>query len=404
MSVQQASQVGLTRDGSLVHEQLSGCRAKEESMRRNLGLVIIRGLLATVVVASMFAASSDAAPGSRDSLAPTLRKEMKNLVTAGVPGVVVLVRRDGRTVRLASGYSNLAKKTPMHVGDRFRIGSVTKSFVATVLLQLAGEGKLSLEDSIDRWLPGVVPKGEDITIRHLLGHRSGLFDYLADEKVLQPYLSGNFGYVWTPQQLIAVATSHAPPFEPGAKFSYSNTNYILLGLIVEAASGNSVGSELRQRIFKPLGLRSTFLATSQRIPGAHAHGYLVSGNDPLQDVTLVSPSYVWTAGGIVSTASDVADFYRALLRGRLLKPALLREMETASVGYGLGLAKTRLPCGDIFGHNGALASYLTYAFNSKDGKRQFVVLANSLTVDDQVGSKQAQRTFQRLLQTAACGA
>jgi D-alanyl-D-alanine carboxypeptidase len=373
-------------------------------VRRNLGPRIVRGLLATVIVASLFAASSAAAPGSRDSLAPTLRKEMKNLVAAGVPGVVVLVRRDGRTVRLASGYSNLAKKTPMHVGDRFRIGSVTKSFVATVVLQLAGEGKLSLEDSIERWLPGVVPNSEDITIRHLLGHRSGLFDYLADEQVLKPYLSGDFGHVWTPPQLISVATAHPRLFEPGTKFSYSNTNYIVLGLIVEAASGNSVGTELRRRIFKPLALRSTFLATSQRIPGAHAHGYLVNGNDPLQDVTLVSPSYVWTAGGIVSTASDVAGFYRALLGGRLLKPALLQEMEKISDGYGLGLFKTHLPCGDVFGHNGALAAYLTYAFNSKDGNRQFVVLANSLTFDDQVGSKQAQRAFQRLLQTAACGA
>jgi D-alanyl-D-alanine carboxypeptidase len=374
-------------------------------MRRNLGLIIVRGLLATVVVASLFAASSAAAPGSRDSLAPVLRKEMKNLVAAGVPGVVVLVRsRDGRTVRLASGYANLAKKTPMRVGDRFRIGSVTKSFVATVVLQLVGEGKLSLDDNIERWLPGLVPNGGKITVRQLLSHRSGLFDYLADEKVLKPYLTGNFGYVWTPRKLVAVSTAHPPLFEPGAKFSYSNTNYIVLGLIVEAASGNSVRNELRRRIFKPLGLRSTFLARSQRIPGAHAHGYLVNGNDPLQDVTLVSPSYTWTAGGIVSTASDVAGFYRALLRGRLLKPALLREMETTSDGYGLGLFKTHLPCGDFFGHTGTLASYMTYAYNREDGKRQFVVLANSLTFDDQVGSKQAQRVFQRLLQAAACGA
>jgi D-alanyl-D-alanine carboxypeptidase len=372
-------------------------------MRRNVVPVIVQELVATVVVALLFAASSVAAPVSRDSLAPKLRKEMKDLVAAGVPGVVVLVHRDGRTVRLASGYANLAKKTPMHVRDRFRIGSVTKSFVATLVLQLAGEGKLSLDDSIERWLRGVIPDGDDITIRQLLGHRSGLFDYLDDEKVLQPYLSGNFGYVWRPPKLVAVATAHRSLFEPGAKFSYSNTNYIVLGLIVEAASGNSVGTELRRRIFKPLGLRSTFLATSQRIPGAHAHGYLVNGKDPLKDVTLVSPSYVWTAGGIVSTASDVAVFYRALLRGRLLKPELLREMETTSGGYGLGLFKTHLACGDMFGHNGALASYLTYAYNSKDGKRQFVVLANSLTFDDQVGSRQAQRVFQRLLQAAACG-
>jgi D-alanyl-D-alanine carboxypeptidase len=221
--------------------------------------------------------------------------------------------------------------------------------------------------------------------------------------VLAPYLKGNFGYIWTPRRLVAVATAHPPLFEPGAKFSYSNTNYILLGMIVEAATGHPVATELRRRVFGPLGLRATFLATSQQIPGPHAHGYLVSGKGPLQDVTRVSPSYAWTAGGIVSTASDVAMFYRALLGGRLLQPALLKEMETTVDGYGFGLFKTHRPCGDIIGHDGALAAYLTFAFNSKDGKKQLVVLANSLTYDDQVGSKTAQRALQRLLRTAACG-
>ena len=194
-------------------------------------------------------------------------------------GVVVLVRRDGRTVQLAGGYSNLEKKTPMRVGDRFRIGSVTKSFVATVVLQLVGEGKLSLDDSIEHWLPGMVPNGDNITIRQLLSHQSGLFDFLNDQRVVKPYLSGNFGYVWTPPKLVAVSTSHPALFAPGAKVSYSNTNYIVLGLIVEAATKDTIQAQLRKRIFGPLGLRSTLLATSQRIAGAHAHGYLVQGKN-----------------------------------------------------------------------------------------------------------------------------
>ena len=118
---------------------------------------------------------------------------------------------------------------------------------------------------------------------------------------------------------------------------------------------------------------------------------------------LVSPSYAWTAGAIVSTASDIARFYRALLGGRLLPPDLLQAMETFEDDYGLGLFHVKLPCGEIVGHDGAIAAYLTLAFNSTDGKRQFVVLANSLTFDDQVGGKQAQRALGRLFQTAACG-
>ena len=178
-------------------------------------------------------------------------------MAAGVPGVVVLVRRDGRTVQLAGGYSNLEKRTPMRVGDRFRIGSVTKSFVATVVLQLVGEGKLSLDDSIEHWLPGMVPNGDNITIRQLLSHQSGLFDFLNDQRVVKPYLSGNFGYVWTPPKLVAVSTSHPALFAPGAKVSYSNTNYIVLGLIVEAATKDTIQAQLRKRIFGPLGLHST---------------------------------------------------------------------------------------------------------------------------------------------------
>jgi D-alanyl-D-alanine carboxypeptidase len=374
-------------------------------MRVNVGLLIVRGLVASVVLAPLFAASSAAAPASEDSLAPKLRKDVKDLVAAGVPGVVVLVRRDGRTVQLAGGYSNLEKKTPMRVGDRFRIGSVTKSFVATVVLQLVGEGKLSLDDSIEHWLPGLVPNGGMITVRQLLSHQSGLFDYLNDERVLKPYLSGNFGYVWTPPKLVAVSTSHPALFAPGAKFSYSNTNYIVLGLIVEAATKDTIKAQLRKRIFGPLGLRSTLLATSQRIAGAHARGYLVQGKK-LQDVTLVSPSYAWTAGAMVSTASDIARFYRALLGGQLLPPDLLQAMKTTTDRVGLGLFQTPSLCGrpDLWGHDGALAAYLTLAFNSEDGKRQFVILVNSLTFNDQVGSKRAQQALGRLFKTADCGA
>ena len=121
-------------------------------MRVNVGVLIVRGLAASVVLALLLAASSAAAPASEESLAPKLRKDVNDLRRRRRPGVVVLVRRDGRTVQLAGGYSNLEKKTPMRVGDRFRIGSVTKSFVATVVLQLVGEGKLSLDDSIEHWL------------------------------------------------------------------------------------------------------------------------------------------------------------------------------------------------------------------------------------------------------------
>ena len=294
----------------------------------------------------------------------------------------------------------------MDVTNRFRVGSITKSFIATVVLQLVGEGKLSLDDTVDRWLPGVIPNGKTITLRQLLGHRSGLYDYLSDPRVLKPYLAGNFGYTWTPPQLIAVSAAHKPLFAPGTEYPYSNTNYILLGLIVEKATGNPVAAELKRRIFAPLRLRVTSLDTSPRMRPPFAHGYLVHGKEP-QDVTAVSPSYAWTAGALVSSADDLARFYRALLGGRLLEPALLKAMETPKHDYGLGLARARLPqswgCrGPRWGHDGAIAGYDSIALNSKDGNKQAVILVNSLTLDDKVGDPSAQQALLRLFKTALC--
>jgi D-alanyl-D-alanine carboxypeptidase len=172
-----------------------------------------------------------------------------------VPGAVLLVRDGERTIRLAAGYGDLARRTPLRAGDRFRVGSETKTFVATVVLQLVGERKLSLADTVERWLPGLVPGGQKISVRQLLNQTSGLFDY-AEDKVFERQLD-NPTKVWAPRRLVAIATAHAPLFRPGGRWSYSNTGYILLGLIVEQASGSSLGAELRERIFAPLRLRAT---------------------------------------------------------------------------------------------------------------------------------------------------
>jgi D-alanyl-D-alanine carboxypeptidase len=366
------------------------------------------GLCGVLALVGLVAAAAPASAARPASPAPKLQQAMEELVAAGVPGVVVLIREGDRTIRLSSGYGNLATKAPLRPTDRFRIASLTKTFVATVVLQLVEEGKLSLEDTVERWLPGVVPNGENITVRELLAHKSGLFDYSQDPRVLKPYLSGNLSYYWAPRRLVQIAVSHRPLFAPGTAVSYSSTGYVLLGLIVRAATGNPIGTELNRRLFKPLGLHATTFSTSGHIAGAHAHGYFVVPNRPLQDVTGVSPSWYWTAGNIVSTADDVARFYRALLAGRLLSRALLRTMETTTadrhgVRWGLGIATGRLPCGAVWGHDGAVPGYDSVTYNSKDGRRQIVVWANSVTSSDKVGGKRAQQAFGRVVNTAYCG-
>lgn len=351
--------------------------------------------------------------GGPSSAGATLTSDLRAVVRAGAPGVIVFARHGERTQRLAAGVADRARRTPMRVSDRFRVGSVTKTFVAAVVLQLVDEGKVSLDDTVERWLPGLVPNGAAITVRQLLDQTTGLFDYLDDGSVLEPYLAGHSTHAWTPRALVGVATKHPVHFAPGAKWAYSNTNYIVLGLVVEAATGDTLAHQLAQRLFGPLGLRHTSLDTSGRIAGPHAHGYLRAGKGKLQDVTRLSPTIAWAAGAIVSTVGDVAQFYRALLQGRVLRPATLQAMQaTVPMGfpgesYGLGLWDSRtlgltptfrLRCAaSAWGHDGDFPGYVTWAFNSRDGTRQVVA-----GINDDALTRTAQRAVAKLVGDAFC--
>jgi D-alanyl-D-alanine carboxypeptidase len=318
---------------------------------------------------------------------PDLQPALDGLVERGVPGAILFVRDGGRTSRLTSGVADIAEGRPMRPGDRVRIASLTKTYTAAVVLQLVGEGKLRLGDSVEQWLPGLVPNGDAITVHHLLSHTSGIFDFEFDPRVIEPYLAGDFAHYWAPRELVEMAVSHEPLFAPGETTSavYSSTNYVIAGLIVESVTGNTMGSELARRIFRPLGLRASSYPTTPEIEGAHAHGYMLLGAPPLVDVTGISPSLSPASGAIVSDARDVAVFYRGLLAGRLLEPGLLRAMKTTlpEAGgndprwrYGLGLRRFTTSCGHAWGHTGAFPGYLTFAYSSANGRRQAVLMAN----------------------------
>jgi len=341
-----------------------------------------------------------------------LQHALDEIVAAGAPGASVLVRTSHGTIRLSSGAGNLAPLTPMRVDDRSRISGVTKSFTATVVLQLVRERRLGLDDRLGRWLPGLITNGDTITVRQLLNHTSGIFDYAQDPSVLTPYVQGDLTHVLDPAEAVRVAAGHGPLFAPGKGFAYSNTNYVLLALIVEKVTGRPIGAELTDRIFRPLGLRHTSYPRSSDIAGAHSHGYLQIDPGTRFDVTPWSPTFYGAAGGIVSNPDDVARFYRALLTGSLLDRAGLRAMKTIDPvatggvpdagilggGWGLGLLREELPCGVAWGHDSEIPGYMDAAWSSADATRQVVVVVNSNFSHDEPVSE----AMRKLLVMAYC--
>jgi D-alanyl-D-alanine carboxypeptidase len=340
-----------------------------------------------------------------------LQRALDGIVAGGAQGAIALVRERGHTMRLAAGHADTATKRRMSPPDRFRVGSVTKTFVATAVLKLAGEGRLSLDDTVERWLGGEVPGGAAITVRQLLTMTSGLYDYLNDgDDTIARREIADPNVRWTPSDLVAIATAHAPHFAPGTSWAYCNTCYILLGQIAEKATGQPIATVLRDRVFAPAGLRATTFETGPRIAGRYAHGYDTFGRGSVHDVSVVDQTWAWTAGAIVSTADDVSRLYRTLLGGRLLRPDLLRTMQTTvpmgrpaprGFGYGMGIYAQPMGCGTAWGHTGSTPGYLTTAMSSRSGARQVVLLVNR--GEDSLPER-SERAMQRLLSRAYCGA
>jgi D-alanyl-D-alanine carboxypeptidase len=361
------------------------------SMRRRLlpVLLVVFAVIALVVAQRR----ADA-----DKSGSTLQRLTDDVVAAGVPGAVMLLRDGPREWTAAAGLADRTTRRPMQPGIPFRVGSVTKTMIATVVLQLAAENRLQLNDTIERWLPGLVPNGSRITIRHLLAHTSGLADYVDGTFVRR-------APSWKPRQVAAYAVDRPPIFTPpGAQFAYASTNYVLLGLVVEEVTNSTLAHELRTRIFEPLSLDRTRFSPGG-VRGEHVRGYRAPERQGivsrfLIDVTDDSAAGAWAAGAVVSTADEVAEFFSALLGGELLRPREVRAMTTATVvphRYGLGLAIFETPCGAVVGHTGNINGQVTAAWNTRDASRQLVLMVNAFPL-----SAHADATVRGALESAFC--
>ncbi|TXS36421.1 serine hydrolase domain-containing protein [Streptomyces sp. OR43] len=298
---------------------------------------------------------------------------------AGIPGVVVGLWMPGKGSYVrATGVADKTTREPMAADSYIRIGSETKTFTVTALLELVDDHRIRLDDPISKYVPGV-RDGDRITLRHLAEMRSGLFPYTADADFTHDLLSNPQRH-FTPKELLAYGMKHRNTFEPGAQFQYSNSNLVLLGLVIEKVSGQRIEDVIHHRVLRPSRLRHTLFPTGPGFPEPHPRGYTnqtLSGET--EDATDWNPSWAWSAGAMISGLQDLRRWARTVATGELLSPATqaqrLRTLPTGIPGlsYGLGIFET----GGWIGHNGSLPGYETVTVYLPSQRATLVIMINT---------------------------
>lgn len=378
-----------------------------------------RGVQAIALAVSMSAvlvACSDAGPGDskasvakNTSVAGRLAGLAQKAADTGSLGVIVRVEpHSGRPLAIARQASWTKADHHLEATDQFRIASNTKTVTATLILQSVAEHRIQLDDSVEKWLPGLIPNGTNITVRMLLNHTSGLGDYLLTPEFL-PTLTGKEKRTWTPEQLLAITPRQTPELPPGKKYSYSNANYAALELILEKATGKSLADLIDEKITEPLEMNDTFLSTDAAfsLGKPHAVGYepdaqrlsailpdelnipegsgFVGPERPHGNVETAAIDVSWSgaAGGLVSTAADWQRYLTALMSGKILPKTQMKEMLTTvpapeeGGSYGLGLMKVETPCGTVWGHTGGQPGYSSEIYTDTNGRRSAAVLTTT---------------------------
>ncbi|MFJ3252575.1 serine hydrolase domain-containing protein [Streptomyces sp. NPDC086771] len=356
--------------------------------------------MTTAVGAGAIAPPALAARSPRAERSPldheATRAALRDLIDkGGQPGVAAEVRDGRERWHAAAGRADTTTGRERTPGDHFRGASITKTFIATVLLQLEAEGKLSLDDTVESWLPGLIRgngyDGERITVRQLLNHTSGIANHTSDPAFAHDAVGPGFPEhrydTHTPEELVAIALKYPPQPDPQKAPLYSNTNFVIAGMVIERVTGRSYAQEATRRVIRPLGLRGTsFPGTSPRMPDPHPVAYSRFHQDApdagIHDATEQNMTWLGASGDVISTTGDLNRIQRALLHGDLLPRAQMREMfdEVPSgdgTGYGLGLEFARLSCGvKVVGKSGRTNGSLSAMVGTQDGKHQLTFNVN----------------------------
>ena len=334
--------------------------------------------------ASASASASTSASETESAEKARITATAQGLVDAGFPAALAAVTKaDGSTVGVAVGKGNLETGEAPPLDGEVRIGSNTKTFTAVVILQLVQEGKITLDEPIETYLPGLIHgegiDGSKITVRQLLQHTSGLPEYTdtvpGETDIFQ--IRDNY---YSTRDLLDVALSKPAAFEPGSQFKYTNTNYIVLSLLAEKVTHRPLAEQITKRIIEPLGLTHTYLPGpgEENIRGTHPHAYTRNNQGQLEDITRQDPSAAGGAGAMISTPSELTKFLQATFNGTLLNQDSITEMKKTveasdligvpGSGYGLGIFSMPLSCGgEAWGHSGGIPGYGSYNMVGPDG-------------------------------------
>lgn len=370
-------------------------------------LPLIPGLL--LLLTAFLANADDTATSNKTILKSDVQTALSAVAKKQlVPGAIALLRMPGKTITAAYGTTEIARKNTPQTSYFYRIGSNTKSMISATIVLMAQDGLLQLTDPVSKYIPDV-PNGDRISLDLLMKNRSGLYNYLDSPKLACEF-DKNPLKIWTPQDLLNLAFAQ-PSQTPDERFEYSNTNFILLGLVAEKMDKKPLATIFKERLFTPLGMKHTYLpdANDTTMKKPYSHGYAFGGSAhvfthepyPVEiqrkaksgklkpvDYTVQSPSWAWAAGGVISTADDMAIWIASLAQGKLfnqeyydkwLQSPVILDPATPFVKYGYGFLTAKKDSGLFFFHSGELPGFNSYMIYNQDKKHTMIIWSN-LTV------------------------